>query len=87
MARTAGVSHDPRLTRKVTRWRSLGQNSGMGKRCRGLFRAFWRSSGHRSNILGRWRFVGVGVRRSNKRLYVQQIFEYRSNPGNIYGHP
>jgi uncharacterized protein YkwD len=87
MARHGGISHDMRLGRKVTQWRTLGQNSGAGRRCSGLFRAFLRSSGHRSNIMGRWRFMGVGVRRRNNRIYVQQVFEFRTDPGNIYGYP
>jgi uncharacterized protein YkwD len=87
MARLGRVAHDVRLGQKLTQWRTLGQNSGAGRRCAGLFRAFWNSSGHRANILGRWRFMGVGVRRGNNRIYVQQIFELRTNPGNVYGYP
>jgi uncharacterized protein YkwD len=71
----------------VTRWRSLGENTARGRNCRSLMRAFWRSPGHRANILGRWSFVGVGVARRNGRIYVQQIFESRNDPGNIYSHP
>jgi uncharacterized protein YkwD len=88
MARDRDVSHDLRLGARVTRWRALGQNSGSGRGCRQLTRAFWRSTGHRSNILGRWSFLGVGVKRvGTRRLYVQQVFEYRSNPGNVYRFP
>jgi uncharacterized protein YkwD len=87
MARDGFVSHDGWLGSRLTHWRALGQNSGRGHRCKGLFRAFWRSSGHRANMLGRWRFVAVGARRRDGNLYVQQVFEYRSNPGNIWGLP
>ncbi|MGH2821052.1 MAG: CAP domain-containing protein [Actinomycetota bacterium] len=87
IARAGGVHHDTRIGRKVTRWVKLGQNTGRGGRCRGLFRAFWRSSAHRGNILGRWRFVAVGARRRGGRLYVQQIFEARRNPGNVWRYP
>ena len=87
MARAGNVAHDGWLTAKVTNWRALGQNSGRGKVCRTLFRAFWRSSLHRRNILGRWRYFAVGARRRRGDLYVQQVFEYRSNPGNIWGWP
>jgi uncharacterized protein YkwD len=87
MARRGAVWHDLRLARRVTHWRTLGQNSGTGGRCRRLFKAFWRSSGHRRNILGKWRFVGVGAGWRSGRLFVQQVFEYRSDPGNIYGFP
>jgi uncharacterized protein YkwD len=87
MARSSYVAHDPRLAREITHWRALGQNSGGGGRCAKLFRSFWASPGHRRNILGRWRFVGVGARWHRGWLYVQQVFEYRSNPGNVYGYP
>ena len=82
-----GVWHDPQLGRKVTRWRSLGENTARGGTCRAVMRALWRSPPHRANILGRWSFVGVGVARRHGRIYVQQIFETRSDPGNIYSHP
>ena len=87
MARAGGVRHDGWLRSKVTNWRTLGQNSGSGGRCRSLFRAFWRSPHHRGNILGRWRYLAVGGVRRGGTLYVQQVFEYRSNPGNIWGWP
>lgn len=87
MARNSGVWHDGSLGRKVTNWRTLGQNVGKGVRCRRLFRSFWRSSTHRHNIMGRWRFIGVGTQRRNNRLYVHQVFEYRRNPGNVWQYP
>jgi uncharacterized protein YkwD len=87
MARHRSVWHDGRLGRLVTHWRALGQNTGGGYRCGSLFRRFWRSSAHRSNILGRWRFLGVGTKRRRGYLYVQQVFEYRWNPGNVFRYP
>lgn len=87
MANHGYVFHDADLGRVITRWRRLGQNSGMGSGCRRLFRAFMRSSGHRSNILGRWRHMAVGAVRSGGRVYVQQVFEHRRDPGNIWGRP
>jgi uncharacterized protein YkwD len=89
MARNrGGIWHDPYLGTRVTRWRALGQNTGAGGRCGRLFRSFWRSRVHRRNILGRWRFVGVGTNWVNgKGLYVQQVFESSRNPGNIYRFP
>jgi uncharacterized protein YkwD len=82
-----GVTHDPSLGRRVTRWRTLGENTARGRRCRSVMRALWRSPSHRANILGRFSFVGVGVSRRRGRIYVQQIFESRGDPGNIYSHP
>lgn len=87
MADQGGVWHDQNLGRRVTRWRVLGQNTGAGGRCRKLFRSFMASAPHRANILGRWRFIGVGTRWNNHRLYVQTIFESRRNPGNVWSWP
>jgi hypothetical protein len=50
-------------------------------------RAFLGSYEHRDNILGHWRFMGVGTKWRGHRLYVQQIFEARRNPGNVYHRP
>ena len=87
MARRGAIFHD-NLAYKVTRWRSLGQNVGTSRTgCKRLFNAFWRSTAHRNNILGHWRFVGVGSEKRNGRLYVHHVFEYRRNPGNIYTYP
>lgn len=87
MANHGGVWHDQNLGRRVTRWRSLGQNTGAGGRCRKLFKSFMASAPHRANILGRWRFIGVGTQWKGKRLYVQTIFEWRRNPGNVWSWP
>ncbi len=87
MARNGRIFHDYNLGQEVTRWRALGQNVGTGKRCKGLFKAFWASSAHRQNIMGRWRYVGVGSERRGNRIYVHHVFEYRRNPGNIYTYP
>jgi hypothetical protein len=75
------------LGEKITRWRTLGQNTGRGGKCRHLFKSFMASSPHAANILGDYRFVGVGARWKGHRLYVQQIFESKRNPGNIYHSP
>lgn len=81
------IAHDYNMGEEVTRWNRLGQNTGGGRSCKSLSRSFWNSSMHRSNILGTWRHVGVGVASSGGRLYVQQIFESRRDPGNIYSYP
>jgi hypothetical protein len=85
--RNKGFWHDRRLGRKVTGWRSLGQNTGFASGCRSMFGAFWRSKLHRRNLLDSWRFMGVGVARNGGRLYVQEVFESRTNPGNVFSFP
>lgn len=87
MAGSRAVWHDGTLGQKVTRWRRLGQNTGRGGKCRYIFRSFMRSSMHRANILGRWKHVGVGTTWAGGRLYVQQVFESRLDPGNVYSYP
>jgi uncharacterized protein YkwD len=72
---------------KVTRWRTLGQNTGLGGKCSGLFQAFMDSPAHAANILGDYKYMGVGAKWRNDRLYVQQIFESKKNPGNVYHTP
>ena len=87
MASQRNVYHDAGLGQKVTRWRRLAQNTGKGQRCKGIFRAFMNSSAHRANIFGRWRHVGVGVSWGGGCIWVQQVFESRRDPGNIYSYP
>lgn len=87
IARSGSIYHDDGLGWKVTRWRRLAQNTGRGGGCKSLARAFMGSSKHRANILGRFRFFGVGTERAGRYLYVQQIFESRRNPGNAYNYP
>ena len=87
LAGARAVAHDYNMGDEITRWYRLGQNTGGGQSCRSLTRSFLNSSKHRANILGRWRHVGVGASWSGGRLYVQQIFESRRNPGNIYSYP
>jgi uncharacterized protein YkwD len=87
MARNGSIYHDGDLGSTVTRWRRLGQNVGRGGGCKSLFRAFKRSSGHRANILGTWKHVGVGLERRGGNIFVMHIFQSRRNPGNIYSYP
>lgn len=87
MAANYSVFHDFNMDEEITHWKSLAQNSGAAGSCRRAFWAFMRSSGHRSNILGTWRHMGVGVDKRNGKVFVQQVFEWRRDPGNIYRYP
>ena len=78
-SRTLFHTHD--LGRKVTRWNRLGENVGYGGSVKGLHRAFMRSSGHRANILGRFRHIGVATRRAGGRMWTTVVFESHRNPG------
>ena len=87
MSANGGVYHDPNVSWKVTRWRRLGENTGRGRSCRSLTRSFMNSYSHRKHILGRFRFMGIGTQKRDGKLYVQQLFESRRNPGNVYHYP
>jgi uncharacterized protein YkwD len=71
------------LRRRVTRWRVLGENVGIGNGVRSLHRAFMASPAHKANVLrSDFRHVGVGVRRANSgRIWVTIIFEGHRDPG------
>lgn len=84
IAAERSTRHDYKYTEKITRWERLGQNTGRESSCRSMFKAFWNSSGHRDNILGGWRHAGVGVAKAGGKIYVQQIFSYKRDPGNVY---
>ena len=87
MAANNGLYHDSNMGNEITRWRRLAQNTGVGSGCRQIHRTFMHSSQHRYNTLRQWRFVGVGTEKRNGRMYAQVVFEYRSDPGNVYHYP
>lgn len=87
MAANYSVFHDSNMDSEITQWKSLAQNSGAAGSCKRAFWAFMRSASHRANILGRWRHMGVGVDKRNGRVFVQQVFEWRYDPGNVYRYP
>ncbi|MFN2389631.1 MAG: CAP domain-containing protein [Actinomycetota bacterium] len=77
------------LSRRVTNWRALGENVGMGLRARRVHRAFMGSTAHRANILDR-RFVHVGVgtlRDGRGRLWATVVFESSADPGTTLSMP
>ena len=70
------------LVRRVTRWEILGENVGVGSTVDSLHRAFMDSPPHRANVLyAKFRHVGVGVTRSDDRMWVTVILENRLDPG------
>ena len=87
MARARNVWHDGRAGDRVTRWYRLGQNTGRSTRCHRIMHSFMSSYGHRANILGPWRHVGVGVVDTGRYIWVQVLFESQRNPGNIWSYP
>ena len=70
------------LRRRVTNWTTLGENVGVGGTVVSLHQAFMASTAHRDNILySIFRYVGVGTKMQNGRLWVTVIFEARTDPG------
>jgi uncharacterized protein YkwD len=71
------------LRRRVTRWRVLGENVGIGQSVSSLHRAFMASPAHKANVMrSDFRHVGVGVRRaSTGQIWVTIIFEGKRDPG------
>ncbi|MEA2447457.1 MAG: hypothetical protein QOK47_1094 [Actinomycetota bacterium] len=70
------------LGHRVTRWRVLGENVGVGNTVDTLHHAFMASPPHRANIMHTsFRYVGVGVAEVGGRMWVTVIFENRVDPG------
>ena len=87
MANNRAVYHDGNVGNEVTHWRSLAQNTGRGRTCKHTFRSFMASPPHRENILGPYRYIGVGIEYRGPYVYVQQLYEKHDNPGNVYNWP
>ncbi|HEX2235250.1 MAG TPA: CAP domain-containing protein [Actinomycetota bacterium] len=81
-ARTLFHTTPAQARRRITRWRSLGENVGRGYSTASLHRAFMASAPHRHNVLTRgFRHVGVSVVKQNGVMWVTIIFESRRDPG------
>ena len=84
MARTNRLYHTPSstLSSRVTKWRILGENVGVGGNVSSLHHAFMSSPAHRENILfGQYRHVGVGVKVDGNTMWVTVVFESQADPG------
>ena len=70
------------LGQRVTRWNMLGENVGVGHTVDSLHTAFMNSPAHRDNVMLRsFRYVGIGTRMMDGRLWVTVIFENQVDPG------
>jgi uncharacterized protein YkwD len=70
------------LRHRVTNWSTLGENVGVGSTVDSLHTAFMNSPAHKENILfTSFKYVGVGTKEANGRLWVTVIFEASANPG------
>jgi uncharacterized protein YkwD len=81
-------SDSGQIGRRVTHWRVLGENVGVGGSVKSLHQAFMNSPAHRDNILySAYRHVGVGVRKDGNTIWVTVVFESRENPGTTLSMP
>ncbi|HVF52935.1 MAG TPA: CAP domain-containing protein [Actinomycetota bacterium] len=73
---------DDVLAKRVTNWKIIGENVGVGGDVKSLHDAFMNSPSHRDNILfSDYRYVGVGARKADGKLWVTVIFESVNDPG------
>jgi hypothetical protein len=71
MAAADRLHHRPDLGAPFTgAWTRLAENVGVGPSVASLHDAFMQSSGHRANVLGDFRWVGVGVIHDGSRIWV-----------------
>lgn len=76
------------LARRVTSWTTLGENVGVGSTVDSLHTAFMNSPAHRDNVLfSSFKYVGVGTKTVDGRLWVTVIFEAQTNPGTTLNMP
>lgn len=65
MAGSDSLYHNPNIVSQIgqidDRWRSLGENVGVGYSVSSLHQALMNSAGHRANILGNWTYMTIGV--------------------------
>lgn len=88
MADANVLNHTKALGKKVTRWRSLGENVGYGFSVKNLHNMFMDSSAHRENILKRrFRYIGVGTVKSGGWVWTTVVFESKRNPGTTLSMP
>jgi uncharacterized protein YkwD len=71
MARQRRLSHS---SLDISGFNALGEIVGTSDTVRRVHRAFLRSRPHRRIMLGRWRWLGVGVVRRGQRVYVAEIY-------------
>lgn len=55
-------------------WRGLAENVGFASSVAKAQDVLMASSAHRTNILGSWSYVGVGVARRGSTVFVVQVF-------------
>jgi hypothetical protein len=75
------IYHSPSLGSVTGVWQALGENVGVGVDLSAMHAAFMNSSSHRSNILGDYNYVGVGVKTDDAGISWVTVIFMRAAPG------
>lgn len=73
--------HNPSLAAVTGVWEKLGENVGVGFDANELHDAFMASPGHRSNVLGDFNYVGIGVETDADGLMWVTVIFMKAPPG------
>jgi len=81
MAAKGSIYHNPGLAGVTSGWTTLAENVGVGFDVNQLHQAFMDSAPHRSNILGDFNYVGVGVKVDDAGLVWVTVVFMKAEPG------
>lgn len=81
MLNKGSIYHSPNLASVTGGWEKLGENVGVGVDANSLHDGFMSSSSHRSNILGDYNYVGVGVKTDAAGLMWVTVIFMKAAPG------
>ncbi|MGI9642703.1 MAG: CAP domain-containing protein [Acidimicrobiia bacterium] len=81
MRSKGSIYHSSNLAGVTSGWEKLGENVGVGVDANSLHDGFMASSSHRSNILGDYNYVGVGVKADDDGLIWVTVIFMRAAPG------
>jgi len=81
MRNKGSIYHSSNLAGVTSGWEKLGENVGVGVDANSLHDGFMASSSHRSNILGDYNYVGVGVKADDDGLIWVTVIFMKAAPG------
>ncbi|MGI9528417.1 MAG: CAP domain-containing protein [Acidimicrobiia bacterium] len=81
MRNKGSIYHSSNLAGVTSGWEKLGENVGVGVDANSLHDGFMASSSHRSNILGDYNYVGVGVKTDDDGLIWVTVIFMKAAPG------
>lgn len=81
MLNKGSIYHSPNLASVTGVWEKLGENVGVGVDANSLHDGFMASSAHKSNILGDFNYVGVGVKTDDAGLMWVTVIFMKAAPG------